>query len=176
MEVLDNKAHILGVINQQAKRQITQLEKEYKDRLSEEHARIKAELSVRLKELNDKHVKQLERLKKQRESAFELLKAQRMLEVQNGIYARVMERVRNILGKEELQHFIELMVKRLHGRNFKTLKVPKGAKIQDAEAVLDGLNVIGIVSANEEVEISIDDLLREHHAKIHTIVAKELYQ
>lgn len=177
---VDNRDVLLEEIRKASQERIAAMEREHEQRILSLRHDADQRTQQELERLRAKHQKELERAERQRKGSHELALRQQLIAAQGEVHARVIARAKELLLQDAAARngVIGSMVQALaHDTRIREFRVPRNVTIgrHDCHAVLDEMKVIGIVGEGEEVELTLDDLLRQHSAQVYKTIATGLF-
>lgn len=181
----DNGKYILKEIEKNFSKEKNRIKKEFSEKTENMKKEIREKTEKALSQIEESRKKEEEKLKKQRDSNFELKRSQRILKEQSNIYARTVEKAKELIfsSKDQLNLISEMMITQIEKNSDKEIKrflIHKDAQLHNlngkkVEPILEEPKVIGIINENEEFEISFEDLLKENNKEIYETISKTLF-
>jgi len=181
IDVIDNKDFIIKSIRKEKDKRISELKDVHKARLKELTQVKKDSFTKRKNALEQMHKQELETLEKQMTSNYDLTEKQELLEKQKELYEKVLQAVKKLIssGSRDGEKVFAALAKKLDDASDKEIAsflTPKGISLSDYKSAdkNDDLKITGIISKNESVEYSIEELLTEKKAEIYKLIMDEL--
>jgi vacuolar-type H+-ATPase subunit E/Vma4 len=181
MKIVDNREYLLNEIHESAEHEVKKL----KDHFEQNKEQLISDYEDRIQnlehEMEERHTKDLERIKKQRQSNFELQSRKQIVDKESEIYEKVIqslyEYVKKAKAREKKRIFerIAQMIEEKSTKKIKEFRTPKGIKLKNKNCkdTLKELTIIAVVSKDEEYEISFEELIQKHNLEIHELIKKE---
>lgn len=181
-DVIDNKEFIIKNIRKEKDKRIAELKDSYKSKVKELIKSKKAIFDKKKAALLQNHKQELDTLKKQMTSNYDLTEKQTLLEKQKELYEKIITAVEKSLSSESRdgEKVFSALAKKLDHSADKPITsfvTPKGIYLSGYKSTDDNddLKITGIISDNESVDYSISELLSEKKAEIYQLIMKELF-
>lgn len=169
MEIIDNSKHIIGKINSERSTKDKRLRAEVDRQLRDYKKVLAAEYKQDADQLKEDHDLKIESMQVRLQGAHDLIQEQKTLEVESENIDHVLKTVASsvqTLAKKDKQKIVKAMLAHIQDKRVKTYHIPKDVVVKGAKSTLKDFAVIGVISKNEELEYTLQDLMQEHEVMI----------